>query len=279
VVVTDTVKCETHGETPQTFVCVHLKDESCGQGFNREEPSEENPFPDAWCDVCEVVRAEHDGWDKVPEGLCKLALLCSECYERARIRHTRPSVTFEDLAKLRWKCISCNDWHTGACLDFGFSEPCYWSESLDEGSRWADTAAGSPRKLNPTFLDTDYCAVDGENFFVRGIINLPIIGAAEFFRWGVWGSLSRANFEKLLSMEDDPKRIELPPMFSWLSSNISDYPDTRSLKMFAHIQEPGTRPYFRLERCNHPLAQEYHHGITPERVKEIMLRSLPTVEA
>jgi len=27
-----------------------------------------------------------------------------------------------------------------------------------------------------------------------------------------------------------------------------------------------------------PLAQEYHHGITPERVREIMFRRLPAAE-
>jgi hypothetical protein len=101
---------------------------------------------------------------------------------------------------------------------------------------------------------------------VRGIIHLPIIGAAETFRWGVWGSLSRENFETLLQKHEDPKRIELPAMFSWLSTQIPEYPDTLSLKMFGHIQEPGLRPHFRLEQTDHPLSLEYHKGITPERV-------------
>jgi hypothetical protein len=54
----DTVQCDAHGKTPQTFVCVHLKDDATALGFNREEPSEENPYPDAWCDECapELVR-------------------------------------------------------------------------------------------------------------------------------------------------------------------------------------------------------------------------------
>jgi hypothetical protein len=273
----ETVQCEAHGETPQTFVCVHLKGENCGLGFNREDPSEDNPFPDAWCDVCEIVRAEHGGWEDVPDEQCNLALLCSECYERARIRHTRPSITFDHLASLRWKCGNCDEWHTGPCLDVGFSHPHYWNKSLGKASLWAQTGA-EPPKLSPTFLEPSYCSIGGEDFFIRGIIHLPIVGAGESFCWGVWGSVSRENFEKLISMENDPKRVDLPPMFSWLSSQISDYPDTLSLKMYAHIQEPGTRPHFRLERTDHPLAQQYHHGISPERVREIMLRRLPTVE-
>ncbi len=130
------------------------------------------------------------------------------------------------------------------------------------------------KKPKKTFLDEDYCAIDDKDFFVRGIIHLPIIGAAETFRWGVWGSLSRQNFETLQTLKDDADRSKLPSMFSWLSTQIPEYPDTLSLKMYAHIQEPGLRPNFSLELTDHPLAQEYHKGITPERVKAIMLGRL-----
>jgi hypothetical protein len=75
-------------------------------------------------------------------------------------------------------------------------------------------------------------------------------------------------------MDDDPKRADLPPMFSWLSTKFPDYPDTLNLKMYAHVQEPGLRPHFELEPSDHPLSQEFHHGIMPERVREIMLRDL-----
>ena len=93
---------------------------------------------------------------------------------------------------------------------------------------------------------------------------------------GVWGSLSRTNFETLLRMDRTHEHAELPAMFSWLSSSIPEYPDTLNLKMFAHIQEPGLRPHFSLQRSEHPLAKEYHCGISPERVREIMFRNLPT---
>ncbi len=55
-------------------------------------------------------------------------------------------------------------------------------------------------------------------------------------------------------------------------------PDTISPKMQVDVQEPGNRPLFRLEESDHPLSQEYHHGITPERVKEITFRSIPAQE-
>ncbi len=71
-------------------------------------------------------------------------------------------------------------------------------------------------------------------------------------------------------MDKDEERVELPPMFSWLSTQISEYPDTLNLKMYAQIQEPPWRPRFELEPNNHPLSREYHNGITAERLRESM---------
>lgn len=265
------IECATHGECEQAFVCAHLLGETAGLGFNRNEPSPDNPFPDAWCDNCEIIRAAHDGWNEKSEKLAQIAMLCSGCYERARIRNTRPVVTIDELSDLRWKCGSCEEWHTGPCLDFSFDSPYYWLPEHVEASHKAGMMPAWSKNRRKTFLDEDFCAIEDRDFFVRGIIHLPIIGAAETFRWGVWGSLSRENFETLLKMNDDPKRVELPAMFSWLSTQLAEYPDTLSLKMYAHIQEPGWRPQFSLELTDHPLSLEYHHGITPERVKEIML--------
>jgi hypothetical protein len=63
-------------------------------------------------------------------------------------------------------------------------------------------------------------------------------------------------------------------MFSWLSNRIHEYPDTLNLKMYAHFQKAHLRPHFELERSDHPLSQEYHHGIAAERVQKIMLGRL-----
>jgi hypothetical protein len=273
-----TIQCKTHGESEKAYVCTHLVGETAGLGFNRNEPKSENPFPDAWCDDCEIFRAAHVGWNEGSEKLTKIELICSGCYERARIRNTHPTVTLDDLAGLRWKCGSCDEWHTGPCLDFSYSKPFYWRSEDQEATRWPLLPSGNFDKSNKSFLDEDFCAIDDDSFFVRGIIYLPIIGAAETFRWGVWGSLSRENFETLLRMHDNPTRKELPPMFSWLSTQIPDYTDTLNLKMYTHIEELGSRPHFRLEPSDHPLALEYYHGITPVRVKEIMLRRLPAGE-
>ena len=270
-----TVPCSVHGENQRAFVCTHLLGDSSGMGFHHEDASVDDPLPDAWCADCELIRSESGGWGHDSENLCEFAVICSECYERARIRNVRPAVTLDGLAHLRWKCSSCEEWHIGPILDLSFSQPWYWSDAMQPGVRWGMLPSGKFQETHKSFLDEDYCAINEESFFIRGLLHLPILGTGETFRWGIWGSLSRENFETVLRREASPGSIETPPMFSWLSSQIGDYPDTLNLKMYAHFQGRGERPHFRLENADHPLSREYHRGISPERVKEIMFRSLP----
>ena len=273
----ETIYCDYHGESEETFVCSHLAEGSAGIGFNRDEPTAENQFPDAFCDDCNLILEAHNGWSDETEKLIEARLLCSRCYELCRIRNTRTDVSFEDLSSLRWKCGTCEEWHYGPCLAFGHDAPEYWMSENEEANQ-VEFFHSDNEGLPTTFLDEDICVIDGEHYFIRGIIRLPIIGTAETFDWGVWGSLSRENFEKVLETFDDPKRVELPGMFSWLSNQIEEYPDTLNIKMMAYTQELGTRPTFELEKSDHPLSLEYHHGIAPERVREIMTRwlDLPT---
>jgi hypothetical protein len=82
--VPDKIHCDTHGDSEEAYVCTHLTGEATGLGFNRDDPTEDNPFPDAWCDNCEIIRAASGGWNEESEKLASISLLCSGCYERAR---------------------------------------------------------------------------------------------------------------------------------------------------------------------------------------------------
>jgi hypothetical protein len=72
---THKIQCVTHGECEGTFVCIHITGDAAGLGFNREEPSEEKPFPDAWCDDCELIFAAHVGWNDESSKLTEIVLL------------------------------------------------------------------------------------------------------------------------------------------------------------------------------------------------------------
>lgn len=111
--------------------------------------------------------------------------------------------------------------------------------------------------------------IDKQDFFVRGCLEVPIIGSDEPFIWGVWASLSKQNFEREQRLATNPERTKEQPYFGWLSSRIEIYPDTAALKTNVHTRQIGRRPFIELEATDHPLSQEQQNGITVDRLAQI----------
>ncbi len=72
-----------------------------------------------------------------------------------------------------------------------------------------------------------------------------------------------------MNLWEDPKRVDEPPYFGWLSSRIPLYPDTFLLKTRVHTRELGLRPRIELEPTSHLLSIEQRQGITRDRLREI----------
>ena len=83
-----TVRCGQHGKNAEAIVCKHLL---FGKylGFFCDLDDPRNPYPDAWCNGCELIRLEHNGWTDATEDLMELALICGGCYEEIRERNLR----------------------------------------------------------------------------------------------------------------------------------------------------------------------------------------------
>ncbi|MDX2296351.1 MULTISPECIES: DUF2199 domain-containing protein [Streptomyces] len=137
--------------------------------------------------------------------------------------------------------------------------------------------ADAPAVWDPAFaatddslLSSDQCVIRGEHFFVRGLIEIPVLGSDEVFSWGVWVSLSRANFSRAADLWDTPGREAEEPYFGWLTTELLVYPATTlNLKTHVHTRPVGQRPLIELEPTDHPLAVEQRNGITLDRVREI----------
>ena len=86
------VDCGAHGKQLPTYVCRHL---AHGSGLGFVEPCgpmpPENDYPEqtAWCDECERIRKKQNGWDDISEGFAGITMICSECFEAARLRNQR----------------------------------------------------------------------------------------------------------------------------------------------------------------------------------------------
>lgn len=121
-------------------------------------------------------------------------------------------------------------------------------------------------------LSVDRCTIDDEYFFVRGLVEIPIVESGGVFAWGVWISLSKGSFERACELWDDSQRVYEPTYFGWFCNSVPGYPETLNLKTAVHSRSVGTRPYIELEATEHPLAAEQRNGITMIRVRQIAER-------
>jgi hypothetical protein len=165
-----------------------------------------------------------------------------------------------------WTCPCCGEKHSGL-FDIACDRPDFW-QGPEEKSPNAEVLTSD------NVLTEDFCVLNGEHYFVRCVLRLPIIGAAdEHFAYGVWATLSKKNFDICVATFDAGNQGDLGPWFGWFSNRLPGYPDTLNLKCQVYPQDDRQRPHIALEPTDHPLAIEQRCGITFDRLLEIYAAS------
>ncbi|HEV3479541.1 MAG TPA: DUF2199 domain-containing protein [Gaiellaceae bacterium] len=158
---------------------------------------------------------------------------------------------------MRWTCSRCGAEHEGVPLDWAYDTPIYW----DGGRNSAD------------WLTEDLCTwtddAGDRNYFIRGVLELPIVDSPDRLGYGVWSSLSEDSFSRVVDLWDDPARTDEPAYFGWLSNSLPAYPETLNLALDVVVQELDKRPLLYLHDGDHPLIEEQQRGISLARVQEI----------
>ncbi|MGW1281969.1 DUF2199 domain-containing protein [Streptomyces tsukubensis] len=153
-------------------------------------------------------------------------------------------------------CSCCGSQHPELPMSYSTTAPYAWEESF---SHRADS-----------LLSPEQCVIRAQHYFVKGLVEIPVVGSDDVFSWAVWVSLSRENFARAADRWNTPGREAEEPYFGWLSTDLLLYsPSTINLKTYVHTRPVGQRPLIELEPTNHPLAVEQRTGITPDRVREI----------
>lgn len=152
-------------------------------------------------------------------------------------------------------CSTCGETHTDL-PDIGDDKPYYWY-TIPEEDR--ETMAQ---------LTEDTCIIDDEDYFIRGVISIPILDYEQDFGFGVWVSQKKENFYKYV---EDPESNQIGPFFGWLSTEITYYEEsTLSLQTMAHFVGNGQRPQIKVEPANHRLSIDQKEGITLAKAWEIV---------
>lgn len=166
------------------------------------------------------------------------------------------------LSKRSWRCSNCEEAHEGI-MDLATNAP----------DSWPDKVAYSPNSAvagSTHFLSEDFCVVEGRDYFVRCVLEIPLIDSdGDRFGFGVWSSLSRKNFDIYVRGFDNGDHEDAGPWFGWFSNDLKCYPSTLNLKCMVHPQPGRSRPRIELEPTDHPLAVESRVGISYDRLIEI----------
>lgn len=161
---------------------------------------------------------------------------------------------------MSYRCSVCGETHEDL-PHVGIDKPDHW---------WDVPEDERDRRVK---LTTDTCVIDDEHFFIRGVIEIPVIGHPDNFGFGVWVSQKRENFQTYVENFDSDS---IGPFFGWLCNRISYYEEeTLFLKTMAHFRGASLRPGIELEETDHPLPVAQRHGITLEEAWKIVHFYMP----
>lgn len=76
----NSIQCSEHGKAIATYVCEHLA-MNPKQRWYCDYPSEDNRWPDAWCEQCDTEFQKEGEWNEENEDAVKIKLICNHCYE------------------------------------------------------------------------------------------------------------------------------------------------------------------------------------------------------
>lgn len=148
-------------------------------------------------------------------------------------------------------CSSCGESHEGfPALTFKSPAPCEWASVEERAADWN--------------LHSDFCRYKDVDFYVRAVLELPIIGSEQVLEFGVWSTLSKAHCDRYWDTFEDDDQSKLGPMFGWFSNAVPGYPETMGLKCQVLPQDRRQRPLIELELTDHPLAMHQREGISME---------------
>jgi hypothetical protein len=154
---------------------------------------------------------------------------------------------------MKFRCPTCGEMHDDL-PDIGADKPDNW---------WSVPEKERAKRIK---LTKDNCIID-DDYFIRGVIEIPIHDYPVKFGFGVWVSQKRENF---FTYRKNSNTDAIGPFFGWLCTRIAYYhDDTSLLKTMAHFRANNLRPRIEVEPTHHPLAVDQRNGITLDKAWEI----------
>ena len=161
------------------------------------------------------------------------------------------------MSELVWTCPCCGKKQSGLPA-LAFATP----RNLPSLTLWQRLRQGG--YANDLYVDRA-----GGGLYVRCVLRFPILDGVEPLEWGVWSTLSEANFKRYRDTFGDSQQSKLGNMFGWFSSHCPGYPETAGLKCHVVPRDGRQRPLIELEPTDHPFSADQRTGISTARALEL----------
>ena len=93
----ETLDCPIHGEAYPAYICPHLADDPNQEWFC-DYPSADNPWPDAWCAVCDIAFKDQAARNEKPGEIRNPSTICHHCYEIGHGNSVAPIMALRETA-------------------------------------------------------------------------------------------------------------------------------------------------------------------------------------
>lgn len=158
----------------------------------------------------------------------------------------------QTASRIRFRCSSCNKLHEGL-PDLHFEAPeAVLQMSADE----RDSRA---------LLTSDFCILDGEQFFIRGILRVPVQGVDDNIGWGAWCRVYWRPFKTCYQAASRPGEVPIAPFGAWLATRLPGYEDSLDLPCSLRFSPEAGRSQIELRPSDHDLFHDQIAGIPLER--------------
>jgi hypothetical protein len=114
----------------------------------------------------------------------------------------------------------------------------------------------------------DLVVLDGNRFFVRAVLPIPVRGRRRGYNIGVWAELDEAAFHRVLQRWEDADQVTEPAMPAKLANAIRSQSKTLGLDVALRLTGPATRPSVHVVSELHPLHAEQTTGVSVHRVQD-----------
>jgi hypothetical protein len=154
-------------------------------------------------------------------------------------------------AKFRFKCALCDDIHEGLPdITYEMPDVCF--------------ALGVRKRAERMLLTSDFCVLDGAQYYLRCVMEAPVSNLSQKFGWGVWCRVEWRLFKLGWDRFNENDNSDVAPFRGILANRLACYPDTDGLPCRIALQDGGLRPLVTVTQGDHPLTVHQQQGMTLE---------------